>query len=124
MKEYKYAPRPELEGDAESGYSFKEGTTGAGSQGELASYFTDKGAKIQAEYKADQARASGASAEEAKRLAEELEEKTKKERQQAYLEKRNKKSQDEIIIDEFCKTEAGKAAVDNVGRPMCMTGGR
>ena len=41
MKEYKYAPRPELEygkkPDGTMGYIYKEGTVKAGSQGELAS---------------------------------------------------------------------------------------
>jgi len=119
MKEYKYAPRPELVGNAETGYSYKQGTVQAGSTGELSAYFTDKGSKIQAEYKADKARAAGASKADAARLAEELEAKEKKERQAAYLAKKNKKSQDEILIAEFCKTEAGKVAVDNVGRKQC-----
>jgi len=119
MKEYKFAPRPVLEGNAASGYSYKEGTVGAGSQGELASYFKDKGAKIQAEYKAENARATGATAAEAKKMAQTLEEKALAERKAAYLAKRNKKSIDEIEIEKFCLTPAGKTAVDNVGRKMC-----
>jgi len=43
MKEYKFAPRPVLEGNAETGYKYKEGTIGAGSQGEVAAYFKEKG---------------------------------------------------------------------------------
>ena len=109
----------QLEGNAQTGYKFKEGTTGSGSQGELASYFKEKGSVIQAEYKADRARASGASAADAQRLAEKLEAEAKAERQAAYAAKRAAKSQDELVIAEFCKTAAGKTAVDNVGRPMC-----
>lgn len=119
MKEYKFAPRPELQGDAKTGYTYKEGTVGAGSQGELAGYFKDKGAKIQADFQADKARATGMSASEAKKLADDLEAKTLNDKKQAYLEKRNRKSFDEIEIEKFCKTEAGKTAVDNVGRKQC-----
>ena len=46
MKEYKFAPRPVLEGNAETGYAYKAGTVTAGSQGELAGYF--KGALARA----------------------------------------------------------------------------
>lgn len=120
MKEYKYAPRPVLEGNAETGYKFKESTISAGSQGELASYFKDKGSKIQAEYKADQARATGASSADAAKLARELEDKDKAARLAAYQAKRSKKSEDEIQIAAFCKTAAGKNAVDNVGRSLCL----
>ena len=119
MKEYKYAPRPELVGNAQTGYSFKDGTTGGASQGELSSYFKDKGAKIQADFNADKARASGASEIEAKKLADKLEREAIESRKAAYLAKKNTKSFDEQAIAEFCKTAAGKAAVDNVGRPMC-----
>ena len=83
MKEYKYAPRPELVGNAKDGYTYKEGTIKEGSQGELASYFTDKGAKIQASYAADKARAKGATAADAAKLAADLEAKEKAERQAA-----------------------------------------
>jgi hypothetical protein len=119
MKEYKLAPRPELVGNAETGYSYKADTVKSGSTGELASYFKDKGDKVQATYAAERARSTGASADEAKRLAEQMEAKAKAERQAAYMEKRNRKSFDEIEIEKFCKTAAGKEAVDNVGRPMC-----
>ena len=119
MKEYKYAPRPVLEGNAETGYTFKAGTTGGASQGELAGYFKDKGSKIQAEFKADKARAAGASKAEADKLAADLEAKEKAARKAAYEAKRAKKSEDEIQIAAFCKTDAGKKAVDNVGRPLC-----
>ena len=37
MKEYKFAPRPELEYVEGKGYIYKEGTVKAGSQGELSS---------------------------------------------------------------------------------------
>jgi len=70
MKEYKYAPRPELVGDAKSGYAYKDGTVKAGSQGELASYFTDKGADIQADYKKRRAKELGLSEAEAAKQAE------------------------------------------------------
>lgn len=119
MKEYKTAPRPELVGNAETGYSYKADTVKAGSTGELATYFKDKGDKVQATYAAENARAKGASSADAQKMAEQLEAKAKAERQAAYLEKRNRKSFDEIEIEKFCKTAAGKEAVDNVGRPMC-----
>ena len=119
MKEYKLAPRPELVGSLETGYKYKEGTVKSGSTGELASYFKDKGDKVQAEYQAELARSKGTSAAEAKRMAEEMEKSAKLARQQAQMEKRNRKSFDEIEIEKFCKTAAGKEAVDNVGRPMC-----
>ena len=119
MKEYKMAPRPELLGNAETGYTYKAGTTGAGSQGELSSFFKEKGSSIQAQYAADKARSTGASAADAAKLARDLEDKAKAERLAAYQQKRNSKSQDEIIIGDFCKTAAGKSAVDNVGRPLC-----
>jgi hypothetical protein len=64
----RYAPRPELVGNAESGYTFKEGTVKAGSQGELAGYFTNKGEVLRAEYKAEKARATGATALEADKV--------------------------------------------------------
>ena len=57
MKEYKFAPRPVLEGNAETGYTYKDGTVTAGSQGELATYFTQKGEKIRADYRAEKAKA-------------------------------------------------------------------
>ena len=119
MKEYKLAPRPELVGSAETGYSYKADTIKSGSTGELASYFKDKGDKVQAQYTAEKARSTGASADEVRRLAEQMEAKAKAERQAAYMEKRNRKSFDEIEIEKFCSTAAGKQAVDNVGRPMC-----
>ena len=53
MKEYKFAPRPELEGNAETGYKFKEGTIGSGSQGEVASYFKEKGSSAEFRKKVD-----------------------------------------------------------------------
>ena len=119
MKEYKFAPRPELVGNAETGYSYKAGTVKEGSTGELASYFKDKGDKVQAQYTAEQARAKGASAVEAQRMADKLETEARDRRKQAAADKKNRKSFDEIEIEKFCKTDAGKAAVDNVGRPMC-----
>ena len=119
MKEYKYAPRPELVGDAKTGYTYKADTLQAGSQGELASYFKDKGSKIQGEYKADKARAMGTSAADAAKLAADFEAKEKAERQAAYMAKRQQKSQDQVEIEKFCKTEAGKTAKDVVGRSLC-----
>ena len=119
MKEYKLAPRPELVGDATTGYKFKEGTVKDGSTGELASYFKDKGSQVQAKYSAEKARATGASADQARKLEEELEAKARAERLRAYQEKKARKSFDEIEIEKFCATAAGKTAVDNVGRPMC-----
>ena len=94
MKEYKFAPRPELEYVEGKGYIYKEGTVKAGSQGELASCaqdrafehvarrrrlthalashpdFNDKGATLQAQYQADRAKATGASSAKAKEIAE------------------------------------------------------
>lgn len=119
MKEYKFAPRPELEGNAKDGYAFKAGTVGEGSQGELASYFKDKGAGIQAKYAADQARSTGMSSKDAAKMAEELETKARNERKAAYQAKKARLSEDEKIIKDFCNTPAGKTAVDNVGRKMC-----
>ena len=69
MKEYKYAPRPELVGSVETGYAYKAGTVKEGSIGELSSFFNDKGAAIQADYKATKAKASGLTSEEAKKVA-------------------------------------------------------
>ena len=43
LKEYKFAPRPELNDDG----TFKESTLKAGSTGELASYYKQKGAVLQ-----------------------------------------------------------------------------
>lgn len=118
MKEYKYAPRPELIGNAETGYSFKEGTVKAGSTGELASYFTEKGATVQAKYAADKARATGASTAEAERIAAE-----KLKEQERYIAaqkaKRKELTADQKTIADFCKTSAGQAAIDNVGRRQC-----
>lgn len=119
MKEYKLAPRPELIGNAETGYTYNKATVKEGSQGELSSYFKDKGAKIQADYKADQARATGTSSAEAKKLADRLEAQEIEARKKAYQEKKARKSFDEEQIGAFCKTEAGKTAVDNVGRKQC-----
>ena len=73
MKEYKTAPRPELVGNAETGYSYKADTVKAGSTGELATYFKDKGDKVQATYAAENARAKGASSADAQKMAEQLE---------------------------------------------------
>ena len=113
MKEYKYAPRPELVGSAETGYSFKAGTVKAGSQGELASYFTDKGANIQADYKKQMALAKGLSAAEAAKEAE-------KARQAVLATKASKKtalSADEIRIMEKAKEFGDKT--DDMGRRSC-----
>lgn len=75
MKEYKFAPRPELEGDAVTGYSYKPGTVKEGSIGELSGYFKEKGATIQAEYTEGRAKAVGLTTEEAKKLADQKKEK-------------------------------------------------
>lgn len=116
MKEYKTAPRPELLGNAETGYSYKAGTVKAGSQGELASYFNDKGAKIQADYAKDQARNSGKSSAEADRVAKEKLEKIQAERA-AKLAAKKKEGFDEIAIKQFCKENPN--ALDQLGRPQC-----
>ena len=119
MKEYKFAPRPELVGNAETGYSYKSGTVKDGSTGEMASYFKDKGAKIQGEYQADRARATGATADQAAKLAAETEDKLRKQRAAEFAAKRAKKGQDEIAIAQFCKTNPG--AVDQLGRSLCTS---
>ncbi|KAL3914252.1 MAG: hypothetical protein SGPRY_007687 [Prymnesium sp.] len=111
MKEYKYAPRPVLEGSLETGYSFKEGTVKAGSTGELASYFNEKGATIQAEYAAEKARAVGKSSEEAKKAAYEKMASTKKPKKQEL-------SDDAKKIIEFCAQN--KDLRDQMGRPVCQ----
>uniref|UniRef100_A0A7S2JG32 PS II complex 12 kDa extrinsic protein n=1 Tax=Haptolina brevifila TaxID=156173 RepID=A0A7S2JG32_9EUKA len=53
MKEYKFAPRPELEGNAETGYAYKTGSITAGSQGEAADYFKVKGSSEEFRTKID-----------------------------------------------------------------------
>jgi hypothetical protein len=116
MKEYKYAPRPELVGSAETGYSYKEGTVKAGSTGELSSYFSDKGAVLQSKYAEDKARANGMSALEAKKVAEEKEAKLRAEKA-AALARRKEVSADEKKIAEFCLKNPD--ALDNVGRRQC-----
>ncbi|KAL1528938.1 hypothetical protein AB1Y20_010260 [Prymnesium parvum] len=112
MREYKYAPRPELVGSLETGYTYKEGTVKAGSTGELASYFTEKGATIQAEYAGEKARARGLSAEEAKKAALEKAAAEKKAR------KAREPSEDELRIRAFC--EKNKDLRDQMGRPVCQ----
>mmetsp|Transcript_69180 Transcript_69180/g.114997 ORF Transcript_69180/g.114997 Transcript_69180/m.114997 type:complete len:187 (+) Transcript_69180:57-617(+) len=111
MKEYKFAPRPELEGDAITGYSYKPGTVKEGSIGELSGYFKEKGATIQAEYTEGRAKAVGLSTEEAKKLAEQ-----KKKAIEAELanQKTSKKvlSDDELKIIEYEK--ANKNFVNNL----------
>lgn len=111
MKEYKFAPRPELVGDASTGYSFKEGTVKAGSTGELAGYFKDKGADIQAEYKAEKARATGATAADARRIAEEQK---KKAAEAAAAKKKRELTSDELKIKEM--NERRKGERDDMGR--------
>ena len=116
MKEYKLAPRPELVGNAETGYKYKEGTVKAGSTGELASYFTEKGAKIQADYAKDQARNAGKSQAEADRLAKaQLAEIQRKREEQ--LAKKKQEGFDEKAIKAFCKENPD--ALDQLGRKQC-----
>jgi len=116
MKEYKYAPRPELVGNAETGYSFKEGTVKAGSTGELASYFTEKGAKVQAEYKADVAKANGMTSAQAKKVEEETLKKIQAERA-AKIAKARELSEDAKKIKADC--EKNKGLRDEYGRLVC-----
>jgi len=116
MKEYKYAPRPVLEGNAETGYSFKEGTVKPGSSGEMAGYFLEKGKDIQADYQKDRARAAGMTSAEAEKVAKET-----KARLDAQLAakraERNKLGEDAQKIKDFCK---GKEDLrDPQGRLMC-----
>jgi len=116
MREYKYAPRPELIGNAKDGYSFKEGTVTAGSQGELASYFTEKGAKIQATYQADKAKASGLTSEQAKKVEEETLKKIQAERA-AKIAKSKELSEDAKKIKANC--EKNPNLLDEYGRRVC-----
>ena len=102
MKEYKTAPRPELIGNSKDGYSFKEGTIKAGSSGELAGYFTEKGATIQANYKADRARATGATSEEAKRVAS-----ATYDRARADSKKTKELTEDELKIKAYAEKNKG-----------------
>ena len=104
MKEYKYAPRPVIEGSLETGYKYDKSTLKAGSTGELADYYRQKGAKINAEYFEEQARAQGRSAAEAKKVGAE------KAALYADAEKARKTkvlSEDEKKIAEFAKQNAG-----------------
>ena len=104
MKEYKYAPRPVIEGSLETGYKYDKSTLKAGSTDELADYYRQKGAKINAEYFEEQARAQGRSAAEAKKIGAE------KAALYADAEKARKTkvlSEDEKKIAEFAKRNAG-----------------
>jgi len=116
MKEYKYAPRPVLEGNAETGYSYKAGTVQAGSTGELSSYFKDKGAMIQAEYAEDRAKASGLSSAEAKKVAAKKLEAFEAEKKAKAAEK-SVLSEDAKKIKEFCAKNPD--VLDNLGNKMC-----
>ena len=71
MKEYKYAPRPVIEGSLETGYKYDKSTLKSGSTGELADYYRQKGAKINAEYFEEQARAQGSRRPRRRRSARE-----------------------------------------------------
>ena len=116
MREYKYAPRPELVGNAETGYSYKEGTVKEGSTGELSGYFKEKGATIQAEYAAERAKAVGKSSAEADRVAKETLAKFEAEKKAKQASKKEL-SEDARRIIEFCKDK--KDLTDVAGRPMC-----
>merc|ERR1719401_244012 len=111
MKEYKYAPRPELEyglkPDGTMGYIYKEGTVKAGSQGELASFFTEKGAELKAERAADLAKGSGASSAKAREIAAAKEAEL---RAAAAAKKTRVLTQDEINIKAYA--EKNKNMVD------------
>mmetsp|Transcript_38699 Transcript_38699/g.115840 ORF Transcript_38699/g.115840 Transcript_38699/m.115840 type:complete len:184 (-) Transcript_38699:827-1378(-) len=113
MKEYKYAPRPELVGSAETGYAFKAGTVQAGSQGELSSYFKQKGATIQASYAEDKARAAGLSKEEAAKVASSTLQKRKEE---IAAKSRRELSDDEKKIAAYAEKNRGMK--DEQGRLM------
>ena len=116
MKEYKYAPRPELLGNAETGYSYKAGTIQAGSTGELSSYFKEKGTTIQSQYAEDKARAAGKSPTEARRAAQAVEAQARAEKE-ASLAKKKSIGEDEKRVAAFCKENPD--AVDNLGRRQC-----
>ena len=116
MKEYKYAPRPVLEGNAETGYTFKEGTVSAGSTGELAGYFQEKGASIQAQAAADKARAAGLTKAEADKKAKEKLAQYEQEKA-ARLAEKNVMSEDAKKIKEYCAKNPD--VKDSVGRYMC-----
>ena len=115
MKEYKFAPRPELERAADGSYKFKEGTVKAGSQGELASYFNEKGATIQANYKAEQALARGQTKAEAAKVASSTYESINK-KKQADKAKASELSADAKRILEYA--EKNKDLRDEYGRKV------
>lgn len=118
MKEYKYAPRPELVGNAETGYKFKEGTVKEGSTGELASYFTDKGSNIQAEYAKRRALETGLSQAEAAKKAEEA--------RKAVLASKKSNQKKELSADDLRIAQKAKEFEVRYGgsRPLALTTGR
>ena len=117
MKQYKFAPRPELEygkkPDGTMGYVFVEGTVKPGSQGELASFFNEKGATLKAERVADVAKGSGASSAQAKNIAIAKEAELKA---AAKAKKTRVLTQDEINIKAYA--DKNKDMVDEQGRRM------
>ena len=116
MKEYKYAPRPELVRNADGSYSYVEGTVKEGSIGEVAGYFKEKGAIIQSEYAADKARAAGMTTAEAEKVKKETLARIEKVKAEAKAE-RSKMGEDAKRIEEYCKDK--KDLRDPQGRLMC-----
>lgn len=112
MKEYKYAPRPELNDD----FTFKEGTVKAGSTGELSGYFKEKGASLQAQRLEDKAIAQGKTAEEAKKEAARVFERLEAEKREAKARAKSM-SEDAKRVAEFCAKNKGVR--DNVGNLLC-----
>merc|ERR1719353_2711162 len=96
MKEYKFAPRPELI-EVDGKYQYKEGTVKEGSIGELSGYFNEKGAQIQANYAKDLAKSTGKTSAEAERIAQEKLAKINEKRGGKKAE-----TADEKKVREFC----------------------
>ena len=113
MKEYKFAPR-QAGRAADGSYKFRR-VLKAGSQGELASYFNEKGATIQANYKAEQALARGQTKAEAAKVASSTYESINK-KKQADKAKASELSADAKRILEYA--EKNKDLRDEYGRKV------
>lgn len=107
MKEYKFAPRPELNDD----FTFKESTLKAGSTGELADYYKQKGAVLQAQFVEDKVRATGMTKEQAEKEYQKVLASKQKE---AASKPKRVETEDERKIREFA--EKNKGLRDDQGR--------